>query len=473
MNGETKIPTTRLDSLLSFKSTNNLLNCTTAHHTAILFWTLGLYCVYDMSSYKRKRSTSISSRASLQHLDIINPHSHSENTIKQLNVAGLTDNDILPSTYIPHFPHRPVRPSHLPQSRYSGDDAPSDTDDDDEEEQQEEEEKKKSNAHGTGAASPNARDRARRAKGMRDAQDQHLGLLTNVILRALEEGNISRAKRAFGLVRRSEVRGKPVDLRRKGLWSLGAEVLMRDGEDAVAAAAAPLPPVQRWGASANMPQLRAYLEELVRQYPYNRLHPNSISDVDFYPVLFGCEFYNTWAEHRLALERLERDSEAWSDDIDMADEPYADDYHVDQVHLTGRDRRLRESRADLALHAMVVMQDIAKRMDTLMETAPYRTSVEMLRLRGMVALYVGDLSVPPSPRTDDEEEEGKRARDEERDRAGRHFRKMRDDGGQVDAFTEKWLEGRHGDSSGADEDDDDMEPAWGGLPVFSSLPMRQ
>ncbi|KAJ4390593.1 hypothetical protein N0V93_004189 [Gnomoniopsis smithogilvyi] len=447
-----------------------------------------------MSSHKRKRSASITSRASSQALapDIINPHSHNENTIKQLQIAGLTDNDILPSNYIPQFPHRPIRPSHLTHSASSEDDSASDKNDHD--------------ASTTDAAttspsssSSKARQKGRRAKAMRDAQDQHLGLLTNVVLRALEEGDIARAKRAFGLVRRSEVRGKPVDLRRNGLWSLGAEVLMRDGEvpssrrvefDQEGAAVAEdgdvaqqqqqqQPPVRRWGAAANMPQLRAYLEELVRQYPYNRLHPNSISDLDFYPVLFGCEFYNTWAEHRLALERLEEDAEAWSDDIDMPEDPYEDgyiaeddDHHTHQVHLTSRDRRLRQSKAELGLQALGTMHDVAKRMDTLMENAPYKTNVEMLRLRGMVALYVGDLGMPPPPRADDEEVEGRRIRDEERDRAGRLFRKMRDQGGRVDAFTEKWLEGGRSEDSGVDEDEDDMESAWSGLPVFSSLPMR-
>lgn len=439
-----------------------------------------------MSSHKRKRSASIASRASSQPLpsDTINPHSYRESTIKQLHIAGLTDKDLLPATYIPQFPHRPIQPSHLPQS-----DRPLDEDDDNDHSQYDNDEDGNDDAEpgastATDASPSKAKEKeskARRAKAMRDTQSHHLGFLTNVILRALEEGDITRAKRAFGLVRRSEVRGKPVDLRRNRLWSLGAEVLMRDGEDVAQQHQQEVP--RRWGVAENMPQLRSYLEGLVRQYPYNRLHPESISDVDFYPILFGCEFYNTWAEHRLALERLEQDSEAWSDLDDIPVEAYADDYleneynqnnHADapQVEeLTGRERRLRQAKAELGLRAKQTMLDVAKRMDALMESAPYNTNVEMLRLRGMVALYVGDLSMAPPPRTNDEEEEGNRIRDEERDRAGRLFRRMRDQGGRVDAFTERWLDGGRGEDSG-DEDEDDMDSAWSGLPVFSSLPMR-
>lgn len=488
-----------------------------------------------MYSQKRKRSSSVlssTSHASSHHLpsDAINPLSYSAGAIKQLQVAGLTENDLLPVTYIPNFPHRPIRTSHPPRPEEEREEE--DDDDDDEEEEghhdsplagSDQDRDGRSGAgagaaateeRGSGSSTKAKRDKARRAQRMRDAQDTHLGVLVNVILRSLEEGDVPRAKRAFGLLRRSEIRGKPVDLRRNGLWSLGAEVLMRDGEerkvrgmaaaslyvggdgndddDAAAAAVEregqdggavqrageegkerrPSREVQRWGSAANMPQLRAYLEGLIRQYPYNRLHPSSISDLDFHPVLFGCELYNAWVEHKLALGRLERDSEAWSDDMEMPEDPYSDDYdNDDEFRLSGRERRLRQERASLGLQAMRTMRDVATRMDLLLENAPYNRSVEMLRLRGMVALYVGDLSVPPPPRKDEEEEEGRRVRTEEKERARVFFAKMKEHGGRVDAYIGRWLDGGDDDEYGADEDDD-MESAWSGLPVFSSLPMR-
>lgn len=460
-----------------------------------------------MSSQKRKRSSSVfssasraSSSSSRNHLprDAINPLSHSESTIKQLRVAGLTENDLLPSSRVPDFPHRPllVRPQKQQQQQLSDDD-----DDDDDH----------SRSRGAGD------ERDRRAQRMREAPDAHLGLLTGVVLRALEEGDVPRARRAFGLLRRSEVRGRPADLRRGGLWALGAEVLMREGEGegeegeslrgGVGGVASQQQDqdqdqdsggeesgswrrrrrrrrvVRRWGSAANMPRVRAYLEGLIRTYPYNRLHPSSTSDLDFYPVLFGCELYDTWVEHRLALERLEQDAEAWSDDVDMPPEGYYgdDDHHGgggdddgdgEGVRLTGRERRLRGEKAGLGLRAMVAMRNVAGRMDALLENAPYNRSAEMLRLRGMVALYVSDLSVPPPPRTADEEEEGRRVRQIERDKARVFFAKMRDNGGRVDALVEKWLDRDAEDDYGTDEDEEDMESAWSGLPVFSSLPMR-
>lgn len=465
-----------------------------------------------MSSQKRKRSPSVFSSTSRssqgRHLpsDSINPLSHSDGTIKQLRVAGLTEDDLLPSNYIPDFPHRPMRAA--PQEE----EAQHQQHQHDWDDEEEEDDGRRGSGSGgeQGGADDDAR-RARRRRGaarrMRGAQDQHLGFLTGVVLRAVEEGDMPRAKRAFGLLRRSEVLGKPVDLRRNGLWSLGAEVLMRDGEvksrsvipgqgaggdqegqggrgNAVEGGGGDTRAARRWGSAANMPQLRTYLESLIRQYPYNRLHPNSISDLDFYPVLFSCEFYNTWVEHKLALERLNEESESWSDDLDIPaiDMPeYEDDMRADdkyhQHNFTGRERRLRQEKASSGLRAMSAMRDIAARLDGLMENAPYSRSTEFLRLRGMVALYIGDLSVPPPPRVSDEEEEGNRVREQEQVKARAFFARMRQSGGHGDAYTDKWLGDRNAgqdDHYGEDEDEDDDDHGmqWSGLPVFSSMPMR-
>lgn len=350
--------------------------------------------------------------------DTINPLSHNETTIKQLHVAGLTENDLLPSTYIPGFPHRPIRPSHGPQQ--------ADNNDDD---------------HHDGRRKKLAAQRGR------DAQEQHLGVLIAVILRSLDQDDLPRAKRAFGLLWRTQVQSKPVDLRRQGLWTLGAEILMRDGE----ADAKP-----RWGSAANMPQLRAYLECLIRQYPYNRLHPTAISDLDFYPVLFGCEVYNGWVEHKLALQRLEADAETWSDDGVKFEPPQEDD---DEQHLPARERHLRDEKVRLKTQALATMRGLAARMDALMENAPYNRSVEILRLRGMVALYIGDLSIPPT------------VREEERERAKALFIRMKDQsGGVVDGRVQQWIQ--DDDDNNDDDDDDAYKDNDDSFPVFSSLTIR-
>lgn len=422
-----------------------------------------------MPSQKRKRSVSIlSSRAAStpSHLppDAINIHSHSAGTIKQLRTAGLTDNDLLPSAYLPDFPHRSLRQA-----------APLDNEDDDGDDDHaaaaaEETTDGETTTNSAGPSRPLSK--SRHARLMRDAQDHHLAILTATIQRALAEGNIARAHRAFGLVRRAEVHGKPVDLRRNGLWSLGAEVLMRMGEQAGGGGSG----TRRWGSTANLPALRAYLEGLVRLYPYNRLHPSSISAQDFYPVLFGCEVYDAWVEYRAGLELVVREWEegGFDDDELSPPPPSLDEYNGEERERESRaDRRLRDERAILARRALAAARDVVTRMDLLMEAAPYDRSVEMLRLRGMAALFLGDLAAVAT--VDEERGEALRVREEERTRARGFFARMRDAGGSVDNFTERWLVNEDDDDDDDDEnrvEDDEMAYTWSALPVFSSLPMR-
>lgn len=411
--------------------------------------------------------------------DTINPLSHNQTTIKQLSVAGLTEHDLLPSTYIPDFPHRPIRPSHLapPPTQEDEDD---DNNDADASSGGRPETKKKKTPGGGGGG------------GGGDAQEQHVGVLVAVVLRGLAEGagdghqqqQLARARRAFGLLWRARAAGgKPVDLRRQGLWALGAELVMREGEERSE------DNKDRWGAAANTPRLRAYLECLARQYPYNRLHPAAVSALDFYPVLFACEAYDAWVEHRRARARLEAAAEAWGDDDDDDDEEVDDvfikleppspsredsdenDNENEWLHLPARERRLRDERERLRAEALATVRGLAARMDALLADAPYNRSAEMLRLRGMLALFADDL-VGPSPA----------ARAEERARARAFFVRMREQlgDGVVDGRVQRWIQqGEDGDN----EDEDDGEDAYKydvsedhnfspGLPVFSSLPLR-
>lgn len=413
-----------------------------------------------MSSQKRKRSASLAPSSS-QHLppDATNIHSHSANTLKQLRTAGLTDNDLLPATYLPNFPHRSLlRHNQRPDN------------DDEEVDDEEEEEQQQDN------------DAAHRAsRQARDTQTRDLALLTATVQRALAEGHIARAHRAFALVRRAELHGRVVDLRRHGLWSLGAEVLIRRGEDD---GEKEKKRRSRWGTAGNLPALRAYLEELARLYPWNRLHPMSVSALDFYPVLFGCEVYDAWAEYRIGVERAVREwDEGGFDGVGDDDDdgglpplllmPSDGEEDGEKEAESRADRRLRDEKGVLARRALASVRDVVGRMDLLMEAAPYQGSVEMLRLRAMAALFVGDLA--PVATVREERNEALRVREEERMRARGLLAKMKDSGGRVDGYVERWLRNEEDDDAYGQEDDADDEMmgyAWSGLPVFSSLPVR-
>ena len=435
-----------------------------------------------MSVRKRRRSSSVFSSASSRSQPAtprftegsINPLSHTPSTLKQFVVAGQPDYEDVPSRLIPGFPHRPV-PRQASQAEHSQRskqpiDRASSADEDDQEDEEDSDD-----AHTTAASDANSRQRkSRNAQRKREAQEKHLGFLTAVILRSLEHGNIARAKRAFGLVRRAEIQGRPVDLRKDGLWTLGAEILMRDGEQPLGRIdefTGDVPREQeiaidqkhrRWGSAANMPQVRIFFEGLIRRYPYSRLFPKSISALDFWPALLGCEFYNVYIEHKLRLERLEIESENWSD-IGESEMPVdyssggEDSFHERQ--RSGRDIRSKAEKARVSQDAYADMREITRQMDELMQSQPYSSSTELLRLRGMMALYMGDLAMPPPPRSADEENEGRTRKTEERERARGVFLKIVEQGGKLDRWIEQLL--------GLEEFVDELD-----TPMFSSLPIR-
>jgi hypothetical protein len=372
-------------------------------------------------------------------------------------VAGLPETEHLPA--VPDFPHR-----RLPRQYLNGDYGAYDA----EEETSGGETDRESTGAETGKEAepdaeldPAARQRKAaetRLRGIRRdrlARDRNVGALVGILRKCVAEGDMVRAKRAFGLLVRADINGRRVDLRSEGYWGLGAEILMRDGERPSNGEE------KRWGSVQNTVLLRRFLEDLIQLHPYSRQRPESISALDFYPVLFSCEMYNIHVELDMALERIESENE---DDSDL---------HDDSMSLEERSKATKDK---LRYRALVAMRDIAGRMDELMMNIPYSKSFEMLRLRGMVALFMGDLEMPAPPREEEEEEEGRRKKDIERDRAATLFNKILAGGGELEPWIRK-LVARHNKEEGDEDDDDDEdeeddhEPAKV-LPTFSSLPIR-
>lgn len=429
-----------------------------------------------MADRKRKRSappafSPSSSSPRLLPSDAINPLSHPPSTLRQFAVAGLAQTEDLPSALLPGFPHRPLPRRAAP---------PGDED-------AEAEAGPGSGAGGAGGSggagggdaepaeeeAAAARSRAeKRSAGLEREWRIHegeVGVVAAILRRSLAEGDLARARVAFGRLARSTVHGKPVDLRHGGYWAMGAEILMRDGEadgglGGVAGEEGGGAAPRRWGSAANMVRVRAYFEDLIQLHPYNRHHPGSISALDFWPVMLSCEMYNVYIEHKLALEQLEAGVEDLGD-AEMGGEQVK--YLDSDEQMDGA---LREGKDKLRLQALDGMRDIASRMDSVMENPPYSTSLEMLRLRGMAALYMGDLALPPHPRTAEEDSEGKARSEEEAGRAKAMFRKLLERGGEI----EPWF--RHlvqlDDVKGEEEEDEDENGA-DLMPMYSSLPVRQ
>lgn len=187
---------------------------------------------------------------------------------------------------------------------------------------------------------------------------------------------------------REQFRGKPADARLETRWGIGAEILLRRDQqsapsighiaptDAATGGRTPLPFTHKGFAEA-----KEYYERLILNHPYLKTNPHSISALHFYPAMFGLWVYVAQEESQFERDRIDDEE---SDEL--SDEDLIDEYGEN-----------RESNRKQALVAKVrgqeleQAQQIATRIDSLLGSPPYSDSSEILELRGMVSLWIGDL----------------------------------------------------------------------------------
>ncbi|KAJ5776830.1 hypothetical protein N7520_000076 [Penicillium odoratum] len=229
---------------------------------------------------------------------------------------------------------------------------------------------------------------------------QHITALTTVLHRCLYEGDFRRAGRAFGLLLRENFRGTPVDVRHGDKWNFGADILLRRGakrhSDTNEDGDIPATFTIRGFAEA-----KAYYEKLILLHPYARNVPHVTSALQFYPAMFGLWIYVTQEESSLERKKIEHGD---TSNDDMSDDELFDDevYDDEDLDYTGRALYKNQTRISaIRSRELEQAQQIARRIDTLLGSPPYSDSVELLELRGMVCLWIGDLlisSLPPSAR---------------------------------------------------------------------------
>lgn len=264
-------------------------------------------------------------------------------------------------------------------------------------------------------------------------RNQHLSVLTTILHRCLGEGDIQRASRAWAMLLRMQISGKGIDIRSTGYWELGAGLLVRsfdkkkkysyDDESDVEEEPAMEEDAggeRRWGSKEGLELANRYYERLMLEFPYNRQFQRSVSALDFWPAMVGCEIYGVQIEQKEGLRKVEKQEakddeddgsgeESLDSDGDIEEEdPEEDVFAINQR----RKEKIRQKRAEkrwverdeVRRTALLASQKIAAKLDEVMTIPPYADSHNLLRLRGMLALYVGDLSVPAMPLEQDEKQ---------------------------------------------------------------------
>jgi len=199
-----------------------------------------------------------------------------------------------------------------------------------------------------------------------------------------------------------------MDIRQNGRWGVGAELLMRRGVESSKSQRPRLNGSEDGmqssdeggeahdsGESAFSDEgfrlARRYYERLILQYPHTPYSQHDVNALVLYPALFNIWIYEVQSRSRRSQQPPSADrptSSAGSETSDVRSSPSA----------TGTSaRRNRELETEQALQ-------IAQRMDEVMQGPPYDASVQLLRLRGMLGLWLSDLL--SRPKDLDSEEDG-------------------------------------------------------------------
>ncbi|GAB7351275.1 hypothetical protein MBLNU459_g1693t1 [Dothideomycetes sp. NU459] len=262
----------------------------------------------------------------------------------------------------------------------------------------------------------------------------HLNVLTTIMHTSLLKGDFIRAGRAWGMILRTEMSGRAIDVRTHGRWGIGAEILLRrsqrrqgasrgetgdedEQEEAEAnasgceddsAASVTMIGDDGYGAAKD------YYERLILQHPFQKTHPHHVSALTFYSAVLGLRIHEIQDKCRRALRTASRASvEPDGDDGDEGSDDRADVA-----------RSVKQAELDMAL-------ELAAQMDELMLSPPYDAHAPLLQLRAMVALWVADLCRDAVARSTEEESRNAARAMSEGEKAERCLAKLKNIGAEI------------------------------------------
>ncbi|KAF2264020.1 hypothetical protein CC78DRAFT_252419 [Lojkania enalia] len=221
----------------------------------------------------------------------------------------------------------------------------------------------------------------------------HLGVLTTILHHCLLKGDYSRAGRAWGMILRTQLAGIPIDPRNHARWGLGAEILLRRNHPN-SSNHSEGPQNKQYFRHTNdiyteegFERAREYYERLIVQHPNRKHIPNATDDRTFYPAMFSLWIY----------EVCERSKRAWQQYKDGLSKTNSETASINE------DTTLSSSfDASAQLYAIKVEElrrgrELADRLEQLIISPPFDKHADMLQLRGMVGLWLGDLILAADP----------------------------------------------------------------------------
>lgn len=230
----------------------------------------------------------------------------------------------------------------------------------------------------------------------RNRKQQHFHVLNAMLHRSLLDHDYERARKAFALLLRFEIGGRRADLRHKGLWGIGAEVLLRRKgsqmaqpltandvrDDDIDAEAHPVQhdvPFSQEGFDA----ARAYYQRLILQYPPRKTHPHSVNAQTFYPAMFTLWIFQVQNKYETVRRRVHREVSSPTSDVSGS-----------AAHHLQSDETRRKSTADdrhIANRELEEAREILTALSELTLSPPYDRDARLLLLEGRLQFWIRDL----------------------------------------------------------------------------------
>lgn len=254
-----------------------------------------------------------------------------------------------------------------------------------------------------------------------DDRKGHLDVILRATEQFLAQGDVAKAAKAFGIILQLKPRTQSIDIRLHNLWSIGAEILMRQREklenlnqhlpehSLPGQGSHAFPTAEtRWRFSSSMSEIKSYFEILIRQYAYDHKMPHKLSALDFWLALLSCELGNIYTEHLGGIARLEKEirlqhtEPAHPDPLMPASPSTSDQEQSDfesgdfEPQYRLQEHWAKRQKEAICQRTLRGLQDINLRMEKLMDQLPYSRNAHFLQLKEMSSLLSADLASSPT-----------------------------------------------------------------------------
>lgn len=223
------------------------------------------------------------------------------------------------------------------------------------------------------------------AQRERNVKCQHFYVLSAILHRSLLDCDYERAKKAFALLLRFKIEGRRLDVRKKGLWGIGAELLLRvptndHNADQISVERQSQLDVSMDGAARQrlpfshegFEAARDYYKRLILQYPYYRHMPDRISSQTFYPALYTIWIFQIQTQR----QRADQDAAGATPEPFVADSSHdlEEQYTADEEAIAQRRQMNRKAELEQA-------EEVLSSLSDLTVSPPYDRDILLMKLQ--------------------------------------------------------------------------------------------